>query len=134
MPLDLNEILNQVNEEEEDNQVEQGDLALMQGIAEPVLDIAPAIEVNIPVVNEPENFLPLEIQEDELMADEEIKQLLDEEAAQGNAPRPQNIHVGYVFTGLQPNISTVSPFVPAFWSRFEYSSGMWKKFFVPNLG
>jgi len=32
MPLDLNEILNQVNEEEEDNQVEQDDPALMQGL------------------------------------------------------------------------------------------------------
>jgi hypothetical protein len=36
------------------------------------LDIPPVVEVNIPLVNELENFLPIEIQEDDLMADEKI--------------------------------------------------------------
>lgn len=52
------------------------------------LDIPSVVEVNIPVVNEPENFLQLEIQEDDLMADEEIQQQLNEEAAQGDVFGP----------------------------------------------
>jgi hypothetical protein len=37
------------------------------------LNNPPAVEVDIPIFNAPvENFLPLEIQEDDIMADDEI--------------------------------------------------------------
>ena len=45
------------------------------------------------------------------MGDEEIQQQLDVEAAQGNGFGPQNIHVGFVFTNFQPNLSAASSFV-----------------------
>lgn len=133
MHFDINEFLNQVNVEEEDNQVEQEVPAVDQSVIEPAL-VPPAVEVNIHVVNECKNFLPLEIWEDDLMGDKEFQQQLDEEAAQGNVFGPQNIHVVFVFTNFQPNLSTASSFVSAAQPIFEDSSGMWKKFFAPQPG
>lgn len=73
MHFDINEFLNQVNVEEEDNQVEQEVPAVDQSVIEPAL-VPPAVEVNIHVVNECKNFLPLEIWEDDLMGDKEFQQ------------------------------------------------------------
>lgn len=69
MFLELNDLLNQVNEEEEDAKAEQDDFFLDQ-MANPAID-PPTVEVNMHVLNEP--MMPLEIQEDELMNDDEIQ-------------------------------------------------------------
>lgn len=78
MFLELNDLLNQVNEEEEDAQAEEN-------LPEPVLagdgnlfNLA-NMEIAMPAHFEP--LMPLEIQEDDLMNDEEIQQQIQEEGA-----------------------------------------------------
>lgn len=64
----------------------------------------PVVEVDILALNAPiEIFLPLEIQEDDLMAEDEIQQQLEEEAAQEATAGPQNLQVGYVMIQDQSN-------------------------------
>lgn len=139
-----NVFFNQINEEEEDNQLEEEPPA-------PVVEqaVQPAIEVNLPMINEPQNFLHLEIQEDGIMAEDEIQQQLHEEAAQGVAFAPQNLQMGFVFTSFQPKLPSFGPSVfPSFQPNlptaspeqsvplpcFSDCSGMWKKFFAPLHG
>lgn len=94
---DAEVFLNQVNEEEEDNLPVQDGLVGEQDV-DVLVEVPQVIEVNIPVVNAPENFLPLEIQEEDLMEEEEIQQQVEEENLQGAAFGPQNLNVGFILT------------------------------------
>ena len=99
MYLELNDFLEQINEAEEDEEnVEENLLeANVVNFAHDPLDM----EVNIPILNGPaDNFLPLEIQEDDLMNDEEIQEMIEEEAAQPADPLVHNLQVGFVFTNV----------------------------------
>lgn len=134
MFLDLNDLLNQVNEEEEDEQFDQEALNLIQEGLANALNDPPVVDVDIPVLNAPaENFLPLEIQEEDLMAEDEIQQQLEEEEAQDVAARPQNLQVGYVMIHDHPN-DVFSTFfgknsAPSF---YDGPPGPWAKFFAPS--
>lgn len=69
---ELNDLLNQANEDEEDDQVDEEALNMVQDNLAQELNAQHTSEVNVPVLNEPaQNFLLLEIQEDDLMGDEE---------------------------------------------------------------
>ena len=100
MFLELNDLLNLVNEEEEDEQYDQEALNPIQEELANALNDPPVVEVDIPALIAPaEIFLPLEIQEDYLMAEDEIEEQLEEEAAQAAQEAtagPQNLQVGYV--------------------------------------
>lgn len=71
--LELNDFLNQVNEEEEDEQFDQDALNPIEEELAKALNDPSVVEVDIPIFKAPaKNFLPLEIQEDDIMADDEI--------------------------------------------------------------
>jgi len=73
MFLELNDLLNQVNEEDEDEHENNVALDPIQEDFANALNDPPAIEVNIPILDgSADNFMPLEIQEDDLMNDAEI--------------------------------------------------------------
>lgn len=124
---ELNDLLNQVNENEEDGLDAQIDLLEAEvGNNDP-----PAVEVDIPVLNGPmENFLPLEIQEDDLMNEDEIQEQLGEEAAQANQAGAQNLHVGFVLINNEPFLPMTTKKPSLF--DFDNPSRPWAKFFAPK--
>jgi len=120
--LENAEVLQHVNENEEDalpaNQSPEHNI---QG-----QDEAPNVAVVLPVIDQPmENFLPHEIQDNELMNDDEIQQQIAKEAnqVQDNQIIEQNLQVGFVLVEHGP-------------SNVWNQPGPWAKFFQPkkNLG
>ena len=80
MFLELNDLLNQVNEEEDEHENNVALVPIQEDFANSLNDPL-AVEVNIPILDGPtENFMPLEIQEDDLMDDAEIQQIVAEAA------------------------------------------------------
>lgn len=75
----------------------------VEEVAENVVEVAPIH------LNEENNFLPLEIQEDDLMNDDETQQMeaeLNMDWQQGQQAQPDNIHIGMVriIDRFYPNI------------------------------
>jgi hypothetical protein len=101
----MNAFLDQVNEGEEDAQFVQEQLAPIEAELAQALAAPLEVQVEIPALDFPmDNYLPLDLQEDDLMGEEEIQQLIQEEENNINVPAPnsQNLQVGMVLTRLQP--------------------------------
>lgn len=129
MFLELNDLLNQVNEHEEDEQMADADINPIQEELANLINNPADVEVNIPVLNgSPIDVLPLEIQEENLMNDEEIQQQLEEEAAQENFIGAQNIHVGFALVNAVPTV----PLPQLKPELFDSPLGPWAKFFGPK--
>jgi hypothetical protein len=80
--LELNDLLNQVNENDEDMLQEEIQHIDPLENFDMQVNAPDNVEVHIPALNGPRmDALPLEIQEEDLMNDEEIQQQLEEEAA-----------------------------------------------------
>lgn len=91
--LDLDDLLNEVNEGEKDVEEEQADQNATQNVVVQDPINPPEVEGNLPVLNHPmQNSLQQEIQENDLMAVQEM--LIENNAvrAQGNPQGPQNFH------------------------------------------
>jgi hypothetical protein len=142
----------QVNEAEEDaDEVEE-----MEVVA-PVQEQAPQpaeVDVVIPVLNAPVDVLPLEIQDDDLMNDEELQNQALMEAEEPAQGQRHNLFVGMVqiidgpvchlpiqLPKVQPG-SLMNQFSPAdslghfqkpVPGAFNDPSGLWGKFFAPDL-
>lgn len=87
--LELSDLINQDNENEEIQIQENLDPANPLGIQDN-LNVNADLDVQLPVLNGPaENFLPLEIHEEDLMNEDEIQQQIEEEEAQGNFIGPR---------------------------------------------
>jgi len=122
-------VLVQINEAEEEGEGEDEMVIADIDNQEQVQNVQ-QVQVDIPILNEPVNVFPLEIQEDDLMNDEEIQ----EQAALDNDDTP-NIFVGRVQLLERPvhDLFEQQKFgKPS--GFFTDPSGLCGKFFAPPIG
>jgi hypothetical protein len=134
MFLELNNLLNQVNEEEE-HEVEIQEIQEEQNVEVNQIQVNPVPEVNRPALNHPaENFMHLEIHEEDLMVEDEIQEELNVLGNQAAPPEPENIQMGFVrtfFNNADPVMNLRKEKVAG---SIEVPTGGWTNYFTPKLG